>query len=96
MELRRPETARELMQFVHAVNWLRPALPELAKLEAPLRVMLEGGLLGTKRTRRAADRQRMTAGDWTDERRWRVTAYESVWPRRSPSSIVRRLSLIHI
>ena len=31
--------------------------------------MLEGCLLGTRRTRRAADRRRLTAGDWADERK---------------------------
>ena len=69
LELRRPETGNELMHFVHAVGWLRSALPDLGKLEAPLREMLEVCLKGTKRTRRMASRRTIAAEEWTDERR---------------------------
>ena len=66
------------MDFVHAVGWLRPALPELAKLEAPLREMLEECLKGTKRTRRVASRRMIAAEEWTDER---SAAWEAVRAR---------------
>ena len=56
------------MHFVHAVGWLRSALPELAKLEAPLREMLEECLKGTKRTRRVASRRMVAAEEWTGDR----------------------------
>ena len=40
-ELRRPETAGELMQFLQAINWMRTFLPELAEFKAPLRALLQ-------------------------------------------------------
>ena len=40
-ELRRPETAGWIMQFLQANNWMRTSVPELAELEAPLRELLE-------------------------------------------------------
>ena len=78
LELRRPETGGELMHFLHAVGWLRCAIPEMANLEAPLREMLEARLEGTKRTRRAADRRMLTDNDWTTER---TAAWEKVRER---------------
>ena len=78
LELRRPGNGGELMHFVHAIGWLRSALPELAELEAPLRNLLEDFLQGTKHTRRAADRRVLTEGDWTAER---VFAWEQVRAR---------------
>lgn len=49
---RRPETGGEVvMHFVHAVNWIWSTISELAKIEAPLRNMLEEDCLkGTRRT----------------------------------------------
>ena len=67
-----------MTHFVHAVGWLPSALPELAKLEAPLREMLEVCLKGTKRTRRVASRRMIAAVEWTDKRR---TAWEAVRSR---------------
>ena len=78
LELRRPETGGELMHFLHAVGWLRCAIPEMANLEAPLREMLEARLDGTKRTRRAADRRMLMDNDWTAER---TAAWEMVRER---------------
>ena len=40
-ELRRPETAGKIVQFLQAINWMPTSLPELAELEAPLRALLE-------------------------------------------------------
>lgn len=87
VELRQPLTAGKLMLFVHAVNWLFPALPELAKLEAPLRAMLEGCLQGRKRIRRAADRRRFSACEWTEER-------EGDWDRVR-ERVAQVISLVH-
>ena len=35
-ELRRPETAGDVMRFFQAINWMRTSLPQLAELEPPL------------------------------------------------------------
>ena len=67
-ELRRPETAGELMQFLQAINWMRTSLPELADLEAPLRALLEECLCNTRRTKRVAARRAIGSNEWTDER----------------------------
>ena len=34
-DMRRPETAAELMQFLQAMNWLRTSLPRMAEVVAP-------------------------------------------------------------
>lgn len=68
LELCQPENGGDLQHFVHARNGLWPAVPELTGLEAPLRGVLEECLQGMERTRRAADRRRLTKGDRTDER----------------------------
>ena len=52
-ELRRPETAGELMQFLQAINWMRTSLPELAELEAQLLALR----CNTRRTKRVAARR---------------------------------------
>ena len=36
-DMRRPETAAELMKFLQAMNWLRTSLPRMAEVVAPLR-----------------------------------------------------------
>ena len=66
-ELRRPETAGKLMQFLQA-NWMRTSLPELAEFEAPLRALLEECLCNTHRTKRLAARRAIGSNEWTDER----------------------------
>ena len=40
-DMRLPETAAELMQFLQAMNWLRTSLPRTAEVGAPLRLFLE-------------------------------------------------------
>ena len=37
-DMRRPQTASELMQFLQAANWLRTPLPRMAEVMEPLRV----------------------------------------------------------
>ena len=41
LSLRRPETGGELQHFLAAVNWMHTHLPELAKMNAPLRGLME-------------------------------------------------------
>ena len=67
-ELRRPETADELMQFFQANNWMRTSLSELAELEAPLRGLLDECLCNTRRTKCMAARRIIGSSEWTDER----------------------------
>ena len=40
-DMRRPQTASDLMQFLQAANWLRTSLPRMADVVEPLRVFLE-------------------------------------------------------
>ena len=79
-ELRRPETAGELMQFLQAINWIRTSLPELVELEAPLRALLEECLCNTRCTKRVAARRAVGSNEWTDER---MTAWGAVRRRVS-------------
>ena len=68
IELHRPETAGELMQFVQAINWMITSLPELAELEAPLRALLDECLCKTRGTQPVAARRAIGSNEWTDER----------------------------
>ena len=70
-ELRRPETAGELMQFLHAIHWMRKSLPELAELEAQLLALR----CNTRRTKRMAARRTIGSNEWTDER---IAAWDAV------------------
>ena len=45
-DMRRPQTASELMQFLQAANWLRTSLPRMAEVVQPLRVFLEQLMAG--------------------------------------------------
>ena len=67
-ELRRPETADELMQFLETINWMRKPLPEVAEMNAPLRSLLEECLCNTRRTKRVEARHAIGSNEWTDER----------------------------
>ncbi|MEP0580138.1 MAG: reverse transcriptase domain-containing protein [Marinobacter sp.] len=68
-EMRRPENAGELMQFLQAVNWLRTSLPRLAETVAPLRDFLEELLVGaTRRTKRVARNRVIKDTAWTEDR----------------------------
>ena len=54
-DMRRPETAAELMQFLRAMNWLRTSLSRMAEVVAPLRWFLEERMAGAaRRTKRVA------------------------------------------
>ena len=66
-ELRRPETAGELMKFLQAISWMRTSLPELAELNATLRALLEERLCNTRRTKRVAARRAIGSNEWTAE-----------------------------
>ena len=70
-ELRQPETAGELMQFLEAINWMRTSLPEVAELGA----LLEECLCNTRRTKRMAARRTIGSNEWTDER---IAAWDAV------------------
>ena len=83
-ELRRPETAGELMQFLQAFNWMRKSLPELAELEAPLRGLLEECLCNSRCTKRVATRRVKGSSEWTDER---AAAWDAVPLRVSEGCI---------
>ena len=64
-EMRRPETASEMMQFLQASNWLRTSLPRMAEVVEPLRVFLEQLMAGASRKRsgwRAIVSSRRTRG----------------------------------
>eukprot|EP00903_Cladosiphon_okamuranus_P017435 g16059.t1 len=64
--LRRPETAGELMQFLQAINWLRTSLPRMAEIVAPLRDFLETHMAGNpKRTKRVASNRAIAPQAWT-------------------------------
>lgn len=68
-EMRRPQNAGELMQFLQAVNWLRTSLPRLAETVAPLRAFLEELLVGAKRrTKRVARNRVIPDAAWTEDR----------------------------
>ena len=68
-DMRRPETAAELMQFLHAVNWLRTSLPRMAETVAPLRVFLEELMVGAaRRTKRVAKNRVIPPASWTEDR----------------------------
>ena len=47
-DMRRPQTASELMQFFQAANWLRTSLPRMAEVVEPLRVFLEQLMAGVR------------------------------------------------
>ena len=54
-DMRRPETAAELMQFLQAMNWLRTSLLRMAEVVAPLRLFFEELMAGAaRRTKRVA------------------------------------------
>ncbi|CAB1109830.1 unnamed protein product [Ectocarpus sp. CCAP 1310/34] len=64
--LRRPETAGELMQFLQAVNWLRTSLPRMSEIVAPLREFLELHMAGNpNRTKRVASNRAIAPDAWT-------------------------------
>ena len=74
-DMRRPQTASELMQFLQAANWLRTSLPRMAEVVEPLRVFLEQLMAGaSRRTKRVASNRVIQEDAWTAERvrAWRA------------------------
>ncbi|CAM9632795.1 unnamed protein product, partial [Sphacelaria rigidula] len=68
-DMRRPEIAAKLMQFLHAMNWLRTSLPRMAEVVAPLRVFLEELIVGAvRRTKRVATNRVIPPASWTADR----------------------------
>ena len=67
VEIRRPETVGELINFLQATNWMRLSLPHMAEVVAPLRALMEHRLKETSRTKRVAAWRALTDGDWTPE-----------------------------
>ena len=45
-DMRRPQTASELMQFLQAAKWLRTSLPRMAEVVERLRVFLKQLMAG--------------------------------------------------
>eukprot|EP00903_Cladosiphon_okamuranus_P015655 g14457.t1 len=73
--MRRPETAGELMQLLQAVNWLCTSVPRLAEVVWPLRVLLQELMARAKsRTKRVVQNRTMADTAWTQER---VAAWEA-------------------
>ena len=68
-DMRRPETAAELMQFLQAMNWLRTSLPRMAAVVAFLRLFLEELMAGAaRRTKRVAKNRAIPPAAWTEGR----------------------------
>ena len=53
-DVKEPQNAGDLMSFLCALNWMRMHIPDLAKLQQPLRSKLEVLLKGKKRTKARA------------------------------------------
>ena len=64
VEMRRPATVGELMQFLKATNWMRLSLPNMAEVVSPLRALLEWKLKGTIRTKRVASHKGISEEGW--------------------------------
>ena len=68
-DMRRPQTAGELMQFLQAANWLRTSLQRMAEVVEPLRMFLEQLMAGaSRRTKRVARNRVIQEDAWTAER----------------------------
>lgn len=75
LRVRRSTTAVELWHFLQAINGMPTALPGLARLERPLRDVLQDMIKGRKRHKRSVDRRVIVEEEWTTER---FGAWESV------------------
>ncbi|CAM9862213.1 unnamed protein product [Discosporangium mesarthrocarpum] len=59
-DLRRSETAADLMQFLQVVNWLRVHLPRLVEIVHPFRELLKEHMAGApRRMKRVASHRRL-------------------------------------
>ena len=68
-DMRRLETAAELMKFLQAMNWLRTSLPRMAEVVAPLRLFLEELMAGAaRRMKRVAKNRAIPPAAWTEGR----------------------------
>ena len=68
-DMRRSETAAELMLFLLATNWLRTSLSRMAEAVAPLRLSLEELMAGAgRRTKRVARNRAIPPAAWTEGR----------------------------
>lgn len=65
-ELNLPNNGAELMQFIHAANWIRCSLPEFTRVFSPLQEWLNSLLSNGRRTSKRAKAIALT---WNDERR---------------------------
>ena len=61
-EVKEPTTAGELMSYLCALNWMRMHIPDIAKMQQPLRAKLDSLLAGKKRTKARANRIPLTLG----------------------------------
>ena len=56
-----------MMQFLHAMNWLRTSLPRMAEVVAPLSLFLEELMAGAAtRTKRVAQNRAILPAAWTE------------------------------
>ena len=68
-DMRRPETAAELIQFLQAMNWLRTSLPRMAQVVDPLRLFLEELMVGAPgQTKGVAKKHAIPRAAWTEGR----------------------------
>jgi hypothetical protein len=68
LDMREPESAGELMQYLCALGWMRLHLPMLAEVAGPLQRLLEQKMKGaTTRTKAAAAQQGITSEEWSPE-----------------------------
>ena len=67
VEMRRPETVGELMQFLQAANWIRLPLPNVAEVVTLLGTKLERKLRDPTRTKRVPSRKVISEEDWSEE-----------------------------
>jgi hypothetical protein len=68
VDMRRPQNAGELMQFLCAMLWMRQSLPEVIPTVAPLQDLLTAKLEGTKKkTKKEATRVVITEEEWQRE-----------------------------
>ena len=65
IEMRRPETVGELMQFLQAANWMRPPLPDMTEVVSPLRALRK--LKGTTRTKVFVNCKVISEEHWSEE-----------------------------
>lgn len=68
LSLRRPEPEGELQHFLADVNWMHLNLPELAKINGPLRGLMKTLLRNVSRsTKRAATAKNITSNEWSTD-----------------------------